>query len=193
MQQETEHTWKISLFPGGRKERGAAWNSGHQYGGMVLHGIYHRHLLLTETPVPRQMPWVLLSAQTKLGRKVADVAESLHGLVQSTALKLHLLETLLVLQFLVTVPFLNPLHTKKALGRGILHCFCRYTELKACHNDEAHDLQPDTATCLSSLCYHNASMAKDQRLGSILLLHHMKSVKCYCWNSFQFLLIKKMN
>lgn len=57
-----------------------------------------------------------LSAQIKLGRKVADAAESLPSLVQSIALKLYHLETLLVLRFLVTVPFLNALHTVKALG-----------------------------------------------------------------------------
>lgn len=155
--------------------------------------VFSIHISCSKTPVPRQMLWALLSAQTKLGREAADAAESLHSLAQSIALKLYLLETLLVLHFLVAVPFLNPLHTMKALGRGILCRLCRYPEPKECHNDEAHDSQPDMATCLSSLCYHNGSMAKEQRLGSILLLHHMKSVKCYCWNSFQFLLIKKMN
>lgn len=43
-----------------------------------------------------------------------DIAESLHSLVVSIALKFYLLETRLVLHFLVTVPFLNPLHTMKA-------------------------------------------------------------------------------
>lgn len=116
--------------------------------------VFSIHISCSKTPVPRQMSWALLSAWTKLGRNVADAAESPHCLVQNIALKLYLLEMLLVLHFLVTVPFLNPLHTKKALGRGTLCCLCRYTELKACHNDEAHDLQPGMATCLSSQCQH---------------------------------------
>lgn len=41
---------------------------------------------------------------------------------------------------------------------------------------EAHEIQPDIAACLSSLCYCSARALdfKGQGLGSILFLHHIE-------------------
>lgn len=72
-----------------------------------------------------------LCAQRRVGRKLAEAAEGLHNLMQSIALKFYHLEGPLVLHFLVTVPFLSPLHLMKALGCGRSRCLCRYAEAKA--------------------------------------------------------------
>ena len=133
---------------------------------MVLH-----HVLCTRLQPPARkdasaqasVAGSSLCVQITVGRKLADAAEGLHNLVQSTALKLYHLERPSGAAFSCHCPVPKPSAPNEGFGLRTFMLLMQIHRSQGMTQDEAHEIQQDIAACLSSLCYHSASTAPELR------------------------------